>query len=90
MVGLNSLKCRSNVASRRKLTLLGIPLAKEPRALWVFFVFFTALSPQPLCSPHGMLPFLQLQSLNRQVLSAHCMCQYTGEAVDYNYWDHVF
>ena len=40
MVGLNSLECRSNVASGCELTLLGIPLAKEPRALWVFFVLF--------------------------------------------------
>ena len=64
VVGLNSLECRSNVASGCELTLLGIPLAKEPRALWAFLVWFylTALSPQPLCSAHGMVPFLQLQS----------------------------
>lgn len=40
VVGLNSLECCSNVASGCELTLLGIPLAEDPRAQWVFFVLF--------------------------------------------------
>lgn len=40
VVGLNSLECRSNVASGCELTLPEIPLAKEPRALWAFLFCF--------------------------------------------------
>lgn len=75
-----------NAAGRHELTFLVLSPVMGARAPWVF----TVLGQESSCSPRGMLPSPQLQSLNMQMVNAYCMCQHTGQVVDCSYWDHMF